>query len=138
MAEASSAQDERTDRVQAMIDRAVREAVALIEQRLDSEKEALKHQAEEYKRRLEQLNGEHATLALMKTEYVSREGYNKDMDRLRIASEASIKEAQIAARKQEEGMQANRRNSTIAWIGCLTALIGWVITILLRYLPASH
>jgi len=68
---------------------------------------------------------------------VLRVVYDKDIERLRLAAEVTSKEQQETVRKQEEGMQANRRNTMIAWAGFLTALIGWGITILIRYLPVA-
>jgi hypothetical protein len=88
---------------------------------------AVDHQAKEYERRLEKLNGEHATLSLMKDTYVPREVYDRDQERAR--DEAKVNAAAAIV---------NRRAMVFAIAGLAAALVGWGITLLVRFLPGTR
>ena len=101
-----------------------------------ADQEALVLQASKYEDRLRKLNGEHATLLQMREDFVLREVYNKDMDRLmaeRYQSRRDMEEGKAAATL---AAQVARRNAVWAAAGMLIALIGWGLTLLFHYLPS--
>lgn len=98
---------------------------------------ALKLQAEKYEDRLIKLNGEHATLAQMKDTYVPREVYDRDMDRARSERGVAQSAVENARVQMDIAATANRRSTVIAISGVAIALVGWVITIALRFAPGN-
>lgn len=78
--------------------------------------------AEEYERRLEILNGEHAVLAKMSETYVPNTIYQIDL--------AALKADGV---KLRDGIDANRKSYTMLGISLgvtmMIALIGWALTL---------
>lgn len=107
----------------------------LVEARFAANDKALELQAIETHRRLAILNGEHATLTQMKDDFVLRVVYDKDQDRARedsIAAKLSVEQ------QRQTNMQitaVNRRNTLVIAMTLAIALIGWAITLALKFLP---
>ena len=90
-------------------------------------------QAIEYERRLSALNHENERLSLMKETFVSKEMYQKDVDRLYNEKREADKLAEENRRTMEASAVQARRNNLIAWASAAIALIGWGITLVLHY-----
>ena len=120
---------------QVAIDRAFRVLEAVMRAEFAARDKAMELQAVEYERRLEKLNGEHQTLSSMRDLYLSRDIYQKDQETMRSDRATAIDRAQRLEDQSREQQASNRRNS-LGWIAAaLIALIGWVITLALHYLP---
>ncbi len=126
--------DEQTDK---LIDRRIADAVALIGARLDGDDRARVLQAGEYERRLEILNGEHSTLSSMRETYVLREVYAKDLERLYTERNETRKAAEEQRLLSDAAKVAAQRNAMVAAMGMVIALVGWGITLVFHYLPAT-
>lgn len=126
--------DEQTDK---LIDRRIADAVALIGARLDGDDRARVLQAREYERRLEILNGEHSTLSSMRETYVLREVYAKDLERLYTERNETRKAAEEQRLLSDAAKVAAQRNAMVAAMGMVIALVGWGITLVFHYLPAT-
>jgi hypothetical protein len=122
-----------TERIEVMIERRVREAEETAKAKFLSLEKALDLQAKEYTRRLDLLNGEHATLAQMKNDFVLRVIYDKDMDRLRLQDETARKAAEEARVRQDVAMATSRRNTLTLWVAIGLALVGWAITLVPQF-----
>ena len=96
---------------------------------------ALKLLAEEMQRRLTTLNGEHQTLSTMRDTYVLREVYTKDLERLYTERDEARKTSEIARNDALAASAVARRNTVWAVAGLMVALVGWIITLVLHYLP---
>lgn len=123
--------------ISTLIDRRVADAAALFNEKLGARDTAMALQAVEYERRLKALNGEHTTLAAMRDTYVLREVYSKDLERLYTERDQSRSAAEEARVQSAGAALAATRNTMLAAMGMIVALVGWAITLLLHFLPGA-
>ena len=85
--------------------------------RLQATDDARALQAVEYKRRLDDLNGEHGRLDRAQATYVRNDIYEKDREENR-------KTILLLTDKAEQA----RRSAVVAWTGLAVAIVGWILT----------
>ena len=121
------------DQISQLIDRWVADAERLFGVRMDNYEKALVLQAVEYERRLNHLNGEHATLTGMRDAFVLREVYNKDLERLYTERNDAQKIAEEQRSQSESYKITAQRNAMGATMGMVLAVVGWGITLLFHF-----
>lgn len=123
----------------------------LMDERFASENKARNLQADEYARRLDLLNHEHARMELMSTTYVRIDTNEKDWERSRadnqrdwdyLRHQRSQEAAAVVANKisQEAAEQGMRRNTLLAAISGMVALLSIGVSVLLHFTatPGLH
>ncbi len=99
--------------------------IAVIEERMGSEKEILTNQAHEYERRLQELNHSHAEARSTLATYLPRESYYKDRDSM----DKRIQFLELWKERFAGGSDAAGLFVKVAWAagGAAVALIGYFL-----------